>query len=207
MRDYRLPPSMRSDPRLLDAIHESIVGADEFAGEVEVAGSTGGQRAVVALQLVDALIANGGFEAVTETERDLLGAADEASEVVGAAEHRSLLESRDTEQWLALQGLLQDRLLAYVESHEHEFFIDSDEAAVTAERVKATFAAHDNDAELAQTPTASLSGRSAGTAGGKRDPGATRCDPLRSVALLTRPVTPEVAGSSPVAPVCRSACK
>jgi hypothetical protein len=31
----------------------------------------------------------------------------------------------------------------YVESHERVFFIDSDEAATTAGRVKATFAAQD----------------------------------------------------------------
>jgi hypothetical protein len=123
------------------AIHESIVGSDEFTRDVEVAGSTRGQRAVVALQLVDALVGNGGFEAVTYP--DLLRAALEASEVVGAPEHRSLLESRDTEQRLVLQGLLHDRLRTYVEAHEHEFFIDSEEAAATADRLKATFADQD----------------------------------------------------------------
>ena len=96
---------------------------------------------MVTLQLVDALVSNGGFEAMTD--RDLLRAAREASEIVAAPEHRALLESGDTEQWLALQGLLHDRLRAYVESHEREFFIDSDEAATTAGRVKATFAAQD----------------------------------------------------------------
>jgi hypothetical protein len=137
--DYRLPPSMREDSRLLDAIHESIVGSNDFAGDVELPGTTGGQRAVVALQLVDALVGDGGFEAVTESRRDLLEAAREASEVVGAPEHRSLLESRDTEQWLSLEGLLRDRLLAYVGSNEEEFFVDSDEAAATAARVRAHF--------------------------------------------------------------------
>jgi hypothetical protein len=132
---------MRSDPGLLDAIHESIVASPEFTGDVEVAGSTRGQRAVVTLQLVDALVGNRGFEAMTD--RDLLRAAREASEIVAAPEHRALLERGDTEQWLALQGLLHDRLRAYVESHEREFFIDSDEAATTAGRVKATFAAQD----------------------------------------------------------------
>lgn len=134
---------MKDDPRLLDAIHEAIVGSDEFTGDVEVAGSTPGQRAVLVLQLVDALVGNGGFEAVTETSRSLLPAAREASEVVGAPEHRSLLESRDTDQWLALEGLLHDRIRAYVASHEDEFFVESDEAAKNAVRVKAMFAADD----------------------------------------------------------------
>jgi hypothetical protein len=88
MRDFRLPRSMRSDPGLLDAIHETIVGSDEFAGTPEIAGTTRGQRAVVALLLVDALVANGGFETVTD--RGLLRDAREALEVVGAPEHRSL---------------------------------------------------------------------------------------------------------------------
>jgi hypothetical protein len=38
-------------------------------------------------------------------------------------------------------------------------------------------------------------------------PGLFRVVPWRIVPALARPVTPEVAGSSPVAPVFRSACK
>jgi hypothetical protein len=96
---------------------------------------------VVALQLIDALIRNGGFEAVTD--RDLLRTAIEASELVGAPEHRSLLESRDTEGWFALEGLLSDRLRAYVESHEQQFFVDTEEGLAVAVRIEAKFAEQD----------------------------------------------------------------
>jgi hypothetical protein len=66
-----------------------------------------------------------------------------------------------------------------------------------------------NDPNPRQRRTAAESGRGAGTAGAKRDPGAPRRDPFSLVHPLTRPVTPEVAGSSPVAPrknPCKVAC-
>jgi hypothetical protein len=72
---------------------------------------------------------------------DLLQSASEASELVGAREHRALLDSRDGERWLALESALRERLTAYVESHKDEFFTESREARATWERVKATLTA------------------------------------------------------------------
>jgi hypothetical protein len=127
-----------TDRRGLDAIYEAIIGSSEFGGSVDLPGTTRGQRAVVALLLVDALVANGGFELA---DVDLLRFAREASELVGAREHRALLDSRDGERWLALEAALRERLAAYVESHKDEFFTESGEARATWERVKARFTA------------------------------------------------------------------
>jgi hypothetical protein len=139
MRDYRLPAAAWTDGRGLDSVFEAIIGSSEFRGGVDLPGTTRGQRAVVALLLVDALVGNGGFEEFADV--DLLQSAREASELVDAYEHRALLDSRDGERWYAREAALRERLTAYVESHKDEFFTESDEARATWERVKATFTA------------------------------------------------------------------